>query len=253
MFSQFPLCRLFAALVFFGAFALAVQAQPAESCAEVPQNNGEIVLSLVYEPHYFGRAQGEFVPKLVVWKDGRMLYGRSTEEANAENNHIRRIRIEDLHRVTIEGLEYFWGKTDPKKAEEFAKRIQTSFRFDERGGWIQDVGPSGSPWILRGNVDSTVYGVLTWQMYSNSGNASRTVSARVDDSWVELRTVAGEPLTLFDFYEVWKKIKGDVCEWGEAVVKEDSVPVMVAVNGRQLTVLDKNGKALIHALSLPRQ
>jgi len=28
MFSQFPLCRLFAALVFFGVFALAVQAQP---------------------------------------------------------------------------------------------------------------------------------------------------------------------------------------------------------------------------------
>ena len=238
-FSQFPLCRLFVALVFYGAFALAVQAQPVAGSAKAPQNNDEIVLSLVYEPHRIGRAQGDFVPKLIVWKDGRVLYGRLAEEANTENNHIRRTIIENLRHVAIDDLEYFWGKTDPKKAEEYARMIQTAFRFDERGGWIDDVGPSGNPWILRGNVNNAVYGVLTWQMY--------------DRGWGEHRTVVGEPLRLFDFYEIWKKIKGDVCEWGETVIKEDSVPVRVAVNGRQLTVLDKNGKTLVHALSFPRR
>jgi len=70
----------------------------------------------------------------------------------------------------------------------------------------------------------------------------RKVNGRID----------GLPLTKRRFYNIWRKTKNDVCEWGKAAVKENSIAAQVDVESWQMTVTDEEGKVLVHVRELPR-
>lgn len=223
-----------------GCFSSPVQQAGDEM--ETSQNHDDIVLYLVYENIHNANVLGSewFVHKLIVWKDGRVLFGHFVPTARAKNDNLRK----------EESMKYSWGKTDPKKVAEYVKKIQTSFHFDERGGEIQDTGPDASNWILHGRINGKVYTVVTWELYDNA-RLGRQVMARIGRTMVEHQTIDGKPFMLSQFYDVWKKIKNDVCEWGESTVKEDSMDVRVIVDRFEATVLDENEKALVHVRRLP--
>ncbi|MCL2709847.1 MAG: hypothetical protein FWE95_03105 [Planctomycetaceae bacterium] len=262
MFSQFPFCRTFAALVFFGAFALAVQAQsrvvevppvaqPAASRTEaLPEKDekDEVVLYLGYSlggpPLPGSTNKAFFFPQLIVWKDGRILFGQFKPTPE------RRF-LDDTENWT-----YFWGKIDLQKVEELVKLFQKDFGFGKNGGRIVDVGPGGGTWDLQGVIDGKTYNVSTWEQFNNltaESLANRPVSGQVDGVWGEYKTVDGKPLTLREFYDLWRQIKGDVIKWGEAVTKENSITVQVVVEGWKMTVKDKDGKVLVYVSSLNRR
>ena len=261
MFSQFPLCRLFAALVFFGAFALVVQAQsqvtaevriapPVVERAEVlPEKDekDEVVLSLAFNfghPLRGRTREGNFVPQLVVWKDGRVLYGKF-------NPTPERPLID-----YSENWTYSWGKIDPEKVEELVKLFQKDFSFGKDGGTIFDTGPSAGYWTLYGIVDDKIHRVSTWEQFNNLNSPSRAnsgVGSLVDGITAEYRTADGKPLTLREFYDLWRQIKGDVIKWGEAVTKENPITVQVIVEDSKMTVKDKDGKVLVYVSSLYRR
>ena len=264
MFSQFPLCRLFAALVFLGVFALAVQAQP-RVAADIPvaqpvadktealpdkDEKDEVILSLVHSLGVLRGMQrsghpevGYFAPRLIVWKDGRVLFGHfnPTPERRFLNY--------------AENWTYSWGKIDPEKGEELARKLRTAFGFGRNGGTIIDDGPGSSPDTLYWVLDGKTYKVTTWEMFNNVDSvmtANRPVFRMVDRVGGGYRLAVRAPLTLRRFYDIWRQTKSDVITWGEAAVKEDSIPVQVVVDGAKMTVKDKEGKILVHVPSLNR-
>ena len=254
MFSQFPLCRLFAVLVFFGAFALAVQAQPVVDRAEAlpdKDEKDEVVVSLVHSIGVLRGMQrpghpevGYFAPRLIVWKDGRVLFGHFNPTPERRSLH------------EAENWTYSWGKIEPETVEELARKLRTAFGFGRNGGTIVDDGPDSSSDTLYWIVNGKTYKVTTWEMFHNVDcviTANRPVFRMVDRVGGGYRLAVGTPLTLRRFYDIWRQTKGDIIKWGEAAVKEDSITVQVVVDGGKMTVEDKDGKVLVYVSSLNRR
>ena len=233
---------MFAALMMVGAFALTAYAQfqtvvppleiqQATERAVALQNDDDVVLFLaVRSGNMFDKRF--FVPQLVVWKDGKVLYG-----------HFNPIP-ESPYPSRAENWKYSWGQIDPKKTEELVKQIQTAFRFGKKGGTILDFGPDAGYWTLYGMIEDKIYRVSTWEHYLDVSNLDlifRKVNGRID----------GLPLTKRRFYNIWRKTKNDVCEWGKAAVKENSIAAQVDVESWQMTVTDEEGKFLVHVRKLP--
>jgi len=247
MFTQFPLCRLFAALVFFGAFALAVQAQSVVDRAEALPDKDEQDEIILYLGHNFAVLRGMqrpghpeesyCAPRLIVWKDGRILFG-----------HFNPTPERPLLRAA-ENWTYSWGKIEPEKVEELARKLRTAFGFGRNGGTIVDDGPDSSSDTLYWIVNGKTYKVTTWEIFNNARGLVGSLSPVFREVPGQ---VIGRPLTLRRFYDIWKQTKGDVIKWGEAAVKEDSITVQVVVDGVKMAVKDKDGKVLVHVSSLNR-
>ena len=195
LFSPFPSCRMVAALMFLSAFALAAQAQsrvptdapavqPEASRTEALPEKDEVALFLVFNfgmPTPGNPREGYFVPQLVVWKDGRVLYGKF-------NPTPERRFLDDKDNWT-----YAWGKIDPQKTEELVKLIRTDFGFGQNGGAISDYGPDASTWTLQGTVEGKIYKVTTWEQFRNTEvRHNSTVSGQVDGTWGEYKTADGK-------------------------------------------------------------
>jgi len=206
--------------------------QPMPNRMEFLRNNEGIVLLFgFYHSWVINEA---FVPKMVVWDDGRVLYGRFIQDATTssfDNNYSRPINVKDL--------QYSWGQTDVKKAEEFAMKIRDFFRFDESGGSIYEVARESSYWALCGIVDGAGAYIVRQMVPHNA--SERPVRGSGDR----------QPLMISQFLEAWEKAKNGANELGELVVKEGAVNVKVVVKEYEMTVLSENDEVLAHVSKMP--
>ena len=222
-----------------------MQSNPDE--AKALQRENRVVLSLVSQVAPTKESGTNFLPKLIVWQDGSMLFGRPTQEAlddlvqrlrPAVDAHVSRVartnaeladryakayqsifhefspeKVGGAHFILLASdMEYFWGQTTPQEVEKYVENIRTSLQFDKSGMISDGLFPDNPHWRLRAEVDDRVYAVHT------------TEWRREIPGWIETRN--------------------GVCKWGEAVTQRSPETVRVRVDRFRMTVWDKDGHVL---------
>ena len=210
---------------------------------EQTQDDGKIALFLAYRHPRFTVLEQSLVLKLIIWEDGRVIYGQSPQETGSNGNHFPGIRVEDLR--------YLFGKTDSKNAKRFIREVLASFHLDRQGGtisYLASLAPSGF-WMLRGSVDGKVGTVLIGMVnFDDAISDDRAILARIDGTYIELQTTDGQTFTSSQLYDAWKKLENDISNWGESAVKKPPVLVKVIMNKMNMVVLDESGSVLIRAV-----
>ena len=224
---MFPLkLCLIAALV----FCQEANAQDREAVNEI--NAGEIAINLSFKPSNplqlgdpsSGKPLSFFFPMVIIWEDGRVLYGKREV---AENR-----RVTWTHSL---------GKIDPEKIAPLHKMVSDSFRINRKNVHVLDSGPSGSTVWLRTKLDDGYLIIETWEMFNNAN--VRTLLPQIA---IRGRDRAnGMPMLLRDFYDRWREVKKTILEAGEQSVVTDGIPVDVTVDYWVLTVSNKEGEILL--------
>jgi len=221
--------------------------QPTENEMKTSPNVDKIILSLLSFPEQISGTR--FVPKLVIWEDGRMLYGRYVQESGIANTHLR-------DGTEIEDLEYFWGKIDfgdAWTAEEFVERNVRSLFFPtgKKEGKNFTATCGLSYWQLYGSTGNETYTIIT-SGYPSRMDGEREVVVRVEGAIVDIQVPERVPLILSQhriaqalsneftrFCLIWQVNTRTIRDMADAIVERHSIPVQVNVDGVQMTVLDE--------------
>ncbi len=160
-----------------------------------------------------------FAPMVVIWEDGRILFGEYDKKKD--------------------DWTYEWGKIDLKTVASLQKNISDSYRLGKKNVHSWNFGPDATTHFLRTKFSGGFFIVDTWEQFDNAKHEPKRVVITAKN------TKNRRPVYLPEYYDTWKEVKKAVLEAGKKAVSDNAIPVDVVIEHYVLTVKDKDGNILL--------
>ena len=196
-------------------------------------NAGDIALSLLLKPHRLAPTPPPlFVPMVVIWEDGRILYGEYDNDSVLQSSW-----------PTRSPWIHSWGKIDPKDVAALQQSVSDVFRLGKKNVYSGHQIIDCDTCFLRTKFDGG-YFIANVAVSNPTGEpAGGPVPGLLIIQGKD--TKSGEPLYHPAYHSAWKKTKETVVETGKLAVAKDAVPVNVVVEDTVLTVNSRDGTILL--------